>query len=142
MILPCGSKKTDFENKVKKGIKLHTIREDAHKCWRPGMKIHFATGVRSLLYNNFKMGVCKSIQDIEIDSNDKIVWIDGRELSSHELDFLSDNDGFDCIGDFWGWFSAYPSFKGRLIHWTDLKYEGTENECGGGAMERGLGCYN
>ena len=33
--------------------KLHTIRDDPHNRWKPGMKIHFATGVRSPRRDDF-----------------------------------------------------------------------------------------
>ncbi len=40
-----GKKKpTNFEAKIKAGIKIHTIRDDAHDRWKPGMAIHFWIG--------------------------------------------------------------------------------------------------
>lgn len=37
-------KPTNFEAKIKAGIKIHTIRDDAHDRWKPGMAIHFWIG--------------------------------------------------------------------------------------------------
>ena len=123
MFLIAGSpKKTDFENKIKTGIKLHTIRLDEHRRWRAGMKIHFATGVRTSNYNNFMMGECKSVQDCEVLPLRKEVYVECRELTTDEIEELAINDGFDSVADFWDYFSSYGDFEGRIIHWTDLKY--------------------
>jgi len=37
-------KPTNFEAQIKAGIKIHTIRDDAHDRWKPGMAIHFWIG--------------------------------------------------------------------------------------------------
>lgn len=37
-------KPTNFEAKIKAGTKIHTIREDEHDRWKPGMAIHFWIG--------------------------------------------------------------------------------------------------
>lgn len=113
-------KKTDFENKIKKGIKLHTIRADKTDRWKVGNKIHFATGIRTAKYNQFHEGVCKGIQNIQI--FDRTIIVEDRELPEWEIEDLAINDGFDTVEDFWGWFDGYDSFTGKLIHWTDIKY--------------------
>lgn len=117
-------KPTGFVPKIKKGIKIHTIREDKSNRWRAGLKIHFATGVRSKNYNCFKKGVVKSIQKIEIKWNETwfypFVYIDGRLLHLMEIEKLAINDGFETIDDFCKWFDK--DFTGKIIHWTDFKY--------------------
>jgi hypothetical protein len=115
-------KPTEFEEKIKKGIKLHTIRIDEKCRWKKGNKIHFATGVRTSNYNCFKEGVCTGTQKIEI--KDRCIYIDDRELklTIDTVEYLSDNDGFDSVDDFWWWFDQYGSFVGKIIHWTDLRY--------------------
>jgi hypothetical protein len=115
-------KQTDFENKIKKGTKLHTIRIDQHNRWKRGMKIHFATGARTSKYNCFKEGLCTGTQEIEIIR--RSIYIDDRLVSMKldAIEWLSDNDGFDCVDDFWWWFDQYAPFKGKIIHWTDLRY--------------------
>ena len=113
-------KPTNFEEKIKKGIKLHTIRWDDKKRWREGMKIHFAHGVRTNNYNCFREGVCDGVQEVEILRRE--IYVDGRELSSDEIEYLSMNDGFDSVEEFWHWFDDYSPFKGRMIHWTTLRY--------------------
>lgn len=37
-------KPTNFEAKIKAGTKIHTIRDDVHDRWKPGMPIHFWIG--------------------------------------------------------------------------------------------------
>lgn len=111
---------THFEDKILSGKKLHTIRWDEKNRWKPGKKIHFATGVRSSKYNCFKEGVCKGVQKIEMQG--RKVWIDGVALTWDELEDLAINDGFDSLKDFWLWFDQYTPFKGKIIHWTNLTY--------------------
>lgn len=126
--------------------KIHTIRIDATNRWKPGMKIHFSTGARTKKYKCFTVGKCISTQTIEIEEMimtdaghmyiyteekrngiqkvfvDRIfkVTIDGRVLTSAEIDTLARNDGFNSTHDFFRWFNG--NFTGKIIHWTDFKY--------------------
>ena len=113
-------KQTNFEEKIKKGIKLHTIRWDQHNRWKSGMKIHYATGARTPKYNCFKEGVCVHVQNIKISNRN--IWADGVPLDNSEIEYLSINDGFDSLNDFWAWFDQYSPFTGKIIHWTTLLY--------------------
>lgn len=36
------------------------------------------------------------------------------------VEVLAKNDGFSGVKEFFEWFSE--DFKGKIIHWTDLKY--------------------
>ena len=111
---------TNFEEKIKKGKKIHTIRWDSKNRWYEGLKIHFATGVRSSKYNCFKEGVCKGTQRIKIQG--RTIFIDDVILSQDEIDLLIENDGFETEKDFWTWFDTYTPFEGKIIHWTNLLY--------------------
>lgn len=113
-------KQTNFKDKIKKGIKLHTIRWDEKERWKKGNKIHFSTGARSSNYNCFKEGVCTGTQKIEI--IDRNVSIDDHWLDTVEIEDLAVNDGFDSINDFWAWFDQYNPFIGKIIHWSNLRY--------------------
>ena len=135
-----------FVEPILDGTKIHTIREDKHNRWKPGMKIHFATGVRIKNYHQFKTAVCVSVQEIRINWRD--IFIDGKSLN-HIIPFihvgytkllegnslkmyipnemisineyrLATNDGFESIDDFRKWFNK--DFTGKIIHWTDFKY--------------------
>jgi len=118
------------------GTKKHTIRQDLTNRWKAGMKIHFATGIRTKNYDCFKQGVCISTQEI------KFVWkqhnkgkanmswgvkvfIDGRDVTNETeiIDQLAKNDGFHDRKEFFEWESwNKKNFTGKIIHWTNLKY--------------------
>ena len=123
--------KKQFKEKILSGSKIHTIREDKNERWNIGRIIHFATGVRTKNYEQFYEDTCKSVQDIEIwyknkDSDYPIIIIDGRMLRVCEkkdweiLRELAANDGFESFEGFCAWFNK--DFKGKIIHWTGLKY--------------------
>ena len=119
--------KPQFKDPIKTGQKKHTIREDKHDRWKAGRVIHFATGVRTKLYEQFKEGFCKSTQKIQIlwdniSLNGEFVsiLIDGRLIDLDEVETLAINDGFEDVSEFLNWFSE--DFEGKIIHWTDLRY--------------------
>lgn len=55
-----------FKKPINNGLKIHTIRLDKHNRWCAGKQIHFATGVRTKSYDNFKKALCTSVQYISI----------------------------------------------------------------------------
>ena len=63
MILSFNKK---FKEPIETGTKIHTIRLDKPNRWRAGKTIHFATGIRTKNYDNFKVGRCMSFQYITI----------------------------------------------------------------------------
>lgn len=116
---------TRFEDKILSGNKRHTIRRSSRKKnrWRAGMKIHFATRVRSKDYNHFAMGVCSGVQEIVIAPHPDYwpttppaeILLDGEFLTPDQTMDLILSDGFDTARDFLKWFDK--PFTGRLIHW-------------------------
>lgn len=117
--------KGQFLDKILNCSKIHTIRGDESNRWKPGNKIHFATGVRSKQYNQFRSGVCSRVQDIEIiygnmSNQFPEIYIDGIYQTTEDVEELAYNDGFDSVDDFRSWFS--DDFIGKIIHWTDYKY--------------------
>lgn len=112
---------TFFEDYIQIGVKKHSIREDQHNRWKPGMLIQFAYGVRTKSYRQFNERVCLSVQTIKIETIPQIkIVVDDRELSPIEVAELIYNDGFTSQKEFTAWFKN--SFSGKIIHWTDLKY--------------------
>ncbi len=116
-MLPCGDIKP----------KIHTIREDKLGRWKKGINVHFTVNNRTRYSFQFAPQTpCTGVQDIEIYQHISpgihgvAVTIDGRNLSSDEVDVLASNDGFDSTEEFFEFFKS--GFKGRIIHWTDLKY--------------------
>ena len=122
---------TNFKEKILSGEKIHTIRKGER--WKPGMKIHFATGVRTKQCNIFKVGECISVQKIKIKhvvdpyahqcKNETIyVTIDDsyRPLCHDDFYALCKNDGFTKYADFVNWFKE--DFEGQIVHFTNKKY--------------------
>ena len=112
--------------KILSGTKIHTIREDKHRRWKTGRKIHFATGVRTKNYNQFKLGFCVSVQTITMDFRVYPVpfIVDGKLLSTVDKLRLVENDGFDNYFDLFNFFGKPYDyfFSGVIIHWTSFKY--------------------
>ena len=125
--------KKQFEQKIIEGSKIHTIREDPHDRWKPGRKIHFATGIRTPNYNEFKRGGCISIEFIKIlyfEDGPNVYTGDTAEsvmpfyIPEHygldQMKAFVKNDGFSSVSDFFKWFNK--DFIGKIIHWTDFRY--------------------
>ena len=137
--------KAQFKPLILNGTKIHTIREDKHGRWKKGNKIHFATGVRTRNYKQFKAGVCAAVQPIllvnhgnhvycriqtgenayihnDCIEHDNTKWHKGYP-TTHLLFELCRNDGLTW-GDFKEWFipNHGDKFTGKIIHWTEFKY--------------------
>lgn len=109
--------------------KTHTVREDIHNRWKPGMKMHMATGVRTKQYSQFFESYCQCVQSVEIHFHNILLYnkviVDNRELTFEEMKLFAKNDGFDDVCDFLFWFEDKAKnnvYKGKVIHWTDFKY--------------------
>lgn len=116
--------------------KLHTIRQDKKNRWKPGMMIDFFINARQKDMFRFAPQIpVVSTQDISIIfwGTSVQVFIDGEwfgdaffdqfkniECNNFDLDTLAKNDGFDSLEEFFNYFNE--DFKGKIIHWTDLKY--------------------
>jgi uncharacterized protein YqfB (UPF0267 family) len=111
-----------FVKPIATQTKIHTIREDQHNRWKPGTKIHMATGVRTKNCRKFREEVCVSTQEIEIIYHFGAinVFIDDVRLTQFEIYQLALNDGFFSLAEFKEWFNQ--DFKGKIIHWTDFRY--------------------
>ena len=137
-----------FKGLILNGTKIHTVRIDQYKRWKPGMVIHFATGARTKLYNQFWYGHCKSIQTFTLErriDKDGIVsskvWIDGYQLTTTEIAELAFSDGLAISSVFMDFFiprnylvvlyradqtaihrEISLTYCGRIIHWTSKRY--------------------
>lgn len=109
--------------------KRHTIRRDQYNKWHPGKLIHPVINNRSKDRFQFTPVLkCVSTQSIEILWKDvdgfktptPTIYVDGKWIVGKDLIDLAINDGFDNITDFFSWFKT--DFKGKIIHWTNLKY--------------------
>jgi len=115
--------KEQFKNKILAGIKIHTIREDKHYRWQPGMIIHhWLHNPRNVSKHphQFLKNQCTGTQEIWIYPETKKVYISGVMCSDKELELLAINDGFESVKGFLAWFNK--KFDGKIIHWTDFRY--------------------
>lgn len=116
-------------------VKLHTFREDKKDRWKAGMKIDFFINVRTKKMFRFapvlpvvstQKVLISYEKDFYTEETRPTVWIDNLMFydSIKRCDFgmlqLANNDGFDTLEDFFAYFSE--DFKGKIIHWTDLRY--------------------
>ena len=125
--------KTEFKDRIKKGIKIHTIREDKHNRWKQGMNIHFWLGnprntrSKSKPYQ-FGTGICELVLPIHIypDENMFIIGDQGEFKTIGFLNELAENDGFDSWVEMKQWFKE--EFHGKIIYWKN--FELTANDDG------------
>jgi hypothetical protein len=126
----------NFVAKDKLPAKLHTIREDSKDRWQAGTMIDFFINCRQPTMFRFAPRIpVVSIQEIEIKwipltipLGERRPWvrIDGKNIFTiesfitEEMNQLAMNDGFDNVQDFFAYFNE--DFKGKIIHWTNLKY--------------------
>ncbi len=101
------------EELINEGVKIHTLRVDTAKRWKPGMKISHGYSFRSKGgYRCFKEDVCTKVQEaLIVLVGDEILNITiGRgRLSEAEADLLIKNDGFTSRAGFINWF--FPKNK-------------------------------
>lgn len=118
--------------------KYHTIREDKNDRWQPGTMIDFYINSRTKDMFRFAPRIAVvSTQEIEINwysekralepsklahkhYNYVEVAVGSNVLDIKEIEKLAVNDGFENAEDFFAYFNK--DFKGKIIHWTDLKY--------------------
>lgn len=132
---PFGSHEpTNFEEKILRGIKIHTLREDLKGRWLPKCKIEMATGVRTKHYKQFNaerpdLQQKISTQEVRLVYKYGVsIWVDNHELRGDAYQKFIINDGFDSYLDFLQFF--FPKHLAgikeeknlRLIHWTDMRY--------------------
>jgi hypothetical protein len=133
--------KEEFNPKITKGQKIHTLRRDKKRRWKKGNKVHFANNLRSPNYRQFGEGECKMTFNISIIHFPFIngmlkspeVIIEGITMSKSELKAFAFRDGFNTLDEFWAWFDHTGDYIG--ISWVNLRI-GSDRY-----MDRGF-CYN
>jgi len=134
---------TVFETSILKP-KLHTIREDSKDRWKAGTKIDFFINCRQKNMFRFapvlpvvsvqEVFMTKKGDEIEITVGKVGSYLGGDDIYLYyeAKKELALNDGFDSYDAFKQYFfdrieenwKRYGAnwFKGKIIHWTDLKY--------------------
>jgi len=116
---------TNFRDKILKGIKQTTIREDKNDRYKVGTKLHLAEGVRTKNYNCFAEGLIDSLVLIIIKPQEKEIYVMGItsegveacSIKSHSegMEKVIKLEGFDSEEQFWKWFNK--PLAGKMIHW-------------------------
>ena len=125
--------KQQFVDRIKSGIKIHTIREDQHNRWKPGMSIQFWFGnPRNVKSKNkpyhFANGVCIAVDNITLgylydEANGKFFKAFSSKVDPHIVRHFEEiygkfwgdpvnelvgklaiNDGFDDADEMYSWF--------------------------------------
>lgn len=125
---------TGFPEKVIKGTKIHTFREDPGK-WAYNMELinsHNAElSIRRWIGRPYhtpqlevkrlkKIGIQQVQMTWESDIEQPTVFIDGKRILNVEQ--LAANDGM-TLDDFVSWFfKTSNTFEGVIIHFTDFRY--------------------
>lgn len=130
--------------------KHHTIRIDKNKRWKEGNLIHPIINNRSSSQIQFAPTIkCISTQSFlfkiaevkKVKSGKHYYWdgvtgkifaveirVGSKKLSTGAIRVLALNDGFNSTKSFIEYFASTALkapgkvFKGKIIHWTDLKY--------------------
>lgn len=131
-----AGEKTGFEQKLKNGIKKHTIRYNAKDVWdkryndisksKKYLSVREWTGRP---YNSEqrefarydKIGLQKITMTYSITDEVPQCWVDGKHVSAYDL---AKNDGLS-VEDFTEWFFGCNKgnvFDGVIIHFTDFRY--------------------
>lgn len=131
---------TNFEEKLRSGEKIHTIRADLAGRWKAGNSIQGYYYPRTKRMRKIFEGECKSVQPIKISYDPDYcekkgsepvveVLIEGvtgpepmffwKTLNVMEIEQLALNDGL-TVQQFFKWLNE--DFEGKIIHFTDFKY--------------------
>ena len=113
-----------FEARIRAGIKIHTIREDKHNRWKPGMKIHFwMHNPRNVKKNpyTFGEGVVYAVREIDLLDSSFILQTHAMFPWDSDLGkLLAKRDGFDSVDEMKAYFKL--PFYGKVIIWKNCKW--------------------
>ena len=110
--------------------KLHTIRDDVNDRWHKGVMIDFYINCRQKNMFQFapRLPVVSTQEVFMTYAFNGVIEISVDDVYLNDTLTFAQNDGFDTWEDFFNYFypkiKANPDlfYKGKIIHWTDLKY--------------------
>ena len=117
--------KDQFIDKIKNGLKIHTIRTDKNDRWKRGRKIEFWHGFPRVKKSNsyqFGEGFCNRVELVSIfpQINRIINHTTGIISQGKEsLNQFAINDGFKDWAEMKGFFKE--DFTGKIIYWDFYK---------------------
>lgn len=119
---------TNFFDKIKKGEKIHTIRQN-FELWQKRAKA--INEGRAILSIRMWSGQPYKSKQVELFQFDKIGvqsidhngcdWVIDGQILFMPSDEIPNNDGLS-FSDFWQWFKGCPDNLGCIIHFTDFRY--------------------
>lgn len=126
---------TGFENKLKTGRKIHTIRANKNGVWdkrytdisseKKYLSVREWTGkpynsVQRVIGRADKIGLQHIKMAYGVEDAEPRAWVDGKEIDVH---ILAHNDGLP-LKDFTEWFFGCKrgTFEGVIIHFTNYRY--------------------
>jgi hypothetical protein len=115
--------KKKFALLVENGYKPHTIRDDRKtRHARPGEALQLYAGLRTKQCRKLidPDPICWAVLPIKINSELKMLFIDGMLIRNSELAELIRRDGFDDSREFWEFFQE-PKPR-SLICWREVDY--------------------
>lgn len=131
---PRAKECTGFEDKVKAGSKIHTIRYNANDVWKSRyndiesskkyLSVREWTGrpynsEQRELFRFDKIGLQSITMTYDSNDSEPQVWIDDKKVPVEEV---AKNDGLS-VDDFISWFFAKDNvFEGVIIHFTNYRY--------------------
>lgn len=128
---PKAGKETDFENKIKKQIKKHTIRAN-YDFWKKRVdEINAGKAYLSVRqwkgqpYRSKQIEICRyyklGIEKLSMEMHsDYTVWQINDSKTAYHLWDVATNDGLS-YEDFQNWFGT-DYYTGAIIHFTDFRY--------------------
>jgi len=127
--------KPEFITLIKKGVKLHTIRDDKHNRWKAGTKIHFWLGSPrntkgKIKPYQFGVGEVLRVETIRMDFailedwQPDVVHIGACLLNTTEgLNELAIKDGFENWLQMKKWFFNFDGqYFGKIIFWKNFEF--------------------
>jgi len=133
---PKAGQPTNFKQQILEGKKIHTIRENYDLWFRRVEKVNFGKAIISLREWEGKPYKSKQVEFMRLERagcerfychylNDSHIRSQVN-CGSYKLGLaqMAVNDGFESKSDLLSWFFKKPdsSFKGAIIHFTDLRY--------------------
>ena len=113
--------KRNFKEKILNGTKIHTIREDKHNRWKPGMSIQFYAMNPRNGGKKFAEGIVTAVVPVHISPDYEISIIytklprGGSLIRSLSVEALAKNDGFESWEEMKEFFPEF--FEGKIIYW-------------------------
>lgn len=131
--------KPEFVNKILYGSKIHTIRTDRNRRFKPGMKLQlWCNNPRNIHLHPYEFATAEvdTVYDISIDFTCDCIVLskDGISIATYtdeySLNALANRDGFESYEDFKKFFKR-DRFSGRIIYWRNIKATGKYITYGG-----------